>query len=352
MTAAPPPRIEPREPPYPDALGNTLKRMMPPGIEPLKLFRTVAWNEHVLERFRTTGAYLLNFGKLEPIDREIVIHRTCARCGCEYEWGVHAAVFARQVGLSEEPDRGNRPGRRERSRLVAPPVPARPARRRAPRRRGRLRRPLGRARTDLGATRADRADRARGLLPPGLVRGERGAGRTRGRCRVLSSGGSPHRIVSLGVKRRWKILGAVVVVIAVLLAVNTIVANRDTEPAKADGGRIVEPAGRRPPGARGWQPAGPGGRPHPWLDRLDPLVRPAHAAARQALPRDPGRPPGARRLGEAEGRLLDGGAGGSRGGGARAARRTAGARRRSLDGRRGRDRARRAPPEAHPRRSP
>ena len=101
MTAAPPPRIEPREPPYPDALGNTLKRMMPPGIEPLKLFRTVAWNEHVLERFRTTGAYLLNFGKLEPIDREIVIHRTCARCGCEYEWGVHAAVFARQVGLSE-----------------------------------------------------------------------------------------------------------------------------------------------------------------------------------------------------------------------------------------------------------
>jgi 4-carboxymuconolactone decarboxylase len=95
------PRIGPLEPPYSEAVGETLRRMMPPGVEPLKLFRTVAWNEHVLERFRTIGAYLLNFGKLEPIEREIVLHRTCARCGCEYEWGVHAAVFARQVGLSE-----------------------------------------------------------------------------------------------------------------------------------------------------------------------------------------------------------------------------------------------------------
>jgi 4-carboxymuconolactone decarboxylase len=101
MSDFPTPRIEPREPPYPDAVAETLRRMMPPGVEPLRLFRTVAWNEHVLERFRGIGAYLLNFGKLDPIDREIVIHRTCARCGCEYEWGVHAAVFAKAVGLSE-----------------------------------------------------------------------------------------------------------------------------------------------------------------------------------------------------------------------------------------------------------
>jgi 4-carboxymuconolactone decarboxylase len=102
MTDVRAPRIKPLEPPYPDALAETLRRMMPPGVEPLKLFRTVAWNEHVLERFRSIGAYLLNFGRLAPIDREIVIHRTCARCGCEYEWGVHAAVFAHAVGLSDE----------------------------------------------------------------------------------------------------------------------------------------------------------------------------------------------------------------------------------------------------------
>jgi alkylhydroperoxidase family enzyme len=30
-----------------------------------------------------------------------VILRTCARCGCDYEWGVHAALFAARVGLSD-----------------------------------------------------------------------------------------------------------------------------------------------------------------------------------------------------------------------------------------------------------
>jgi alkylhydroperoxidase family enzyme len=35
-------------------------------------------------------------------DREIIIDRTCARCQCEYEWGVHVAFFAQRVGLSSE----------------------------------------------------------------------------------------------------------------------------------------------------------------------------------------------------------------------------------------------------------
>ncbi len=34
--------------------------------------------------------------------REIVIDRTCARCGCEYEWGVHVAFFADRVDLTDE----------------------------------------------------------------------------------------------------------------------------------------------------------------------------------------------------------------------------------------------------------
>ena len=35
-------------------------------------------------------------------DREIVIDRTCARCGCKYERGVHVAFFAERAGLSSE----------------------------------------------------------------------------------------------------------------------------------------------------------------------------------------------------------------------------------------------------------
>ena len=96
------PRIAPLEPPYEPQVAETLRRMMPPDVEPLRLFRTVARNPAILERFRTTGAYLLNFGCVDPLDREILLHRTCARCGCEYEWGVHAVAFGRPFGMSEE----------------------------------------------------------------------------------------------------------------------------------------------------------------------------------------------------------------------------------------------------------
>jgi hypothetical protein len=35
-------------------------------------------------------------------DREILIDRTCVRCGAEYEWGVHVRFFAERVGLTAE----------------------------------------------------------------------------------------------------------------------------------------------------------------------------------------------------------------------------------------------------------
>lgn len=95
-------RIAPLDPPYDPQVADTLRRMMPPGVEPLHLFRTVARNPAILDRFRSVGAYLLNFGSVEPLDREILLHRTCARCGCEYEWGVHAVAFGRPLGMSEE----------------------------------------------------------------------------------------------------------------------------------------------------------------------------------------------------------------------------------------------------------
>lgn len=96
------PRISALEPPYEGRVAETLRRMMPPGVEPLRLFRTVAHNPAILERFRTTGAYILNFGRVEPLEREVLLHRTCARCDCEYEWGVHVVAFGRPLGLSED----------------------------------------------------------------------------------------------------------------------------------------------------------------------------------------------------------------------------------------------------------
>jgi alkylhydroperoxidase family enzyme len=96
------PRLPPVEPPYDADLARTLERLMPPGVPPLNLFLTIAHNPTILDKFRSTGAYLLNFATLPAKDREIVIHRTCARCGCEYEWGVHAAFYGERVGLTED----------------------------------------------------------------------------------------------------------------------------------------------------------------------------------------------------------------------------------------------------------
>jgi 4-carboxymuconolactone decarboxylase len=103
--SAPPtaPRIAPLEPPYEPQVKTLLEKWMPPGskIEPLRLFRTLAVHEQLASRMRPQGAAILGHGCIEPRDREIVIHRTCARTGAEYEWGVHAIAYGKPVGLNE-----------------------------------------------------------------------------------------------------------------------------------------------------------------------------------------------------------------------------------------------------------
>jgi len=98
------PRIPPLEPPYEPGVAEILEKWMPPGspVEPLALFRTLAVHDELAARMRPLGAGILGHGRVEPRDREIVIHRTCARAGAEYEWGVHAIAFGQPLGLSAE----------------------------------------------------------------------------------------------------------------------------------------------------------------------------------------------------------------------------------------------------------
>ena len=51
---------------------------------------------------RPLGSGILGHGRVDPRDREVIIHRTCARAGAEYEWGVHAVAFGKPLGLSDE----------------------------------------------------------------------------------------------------------------------------------------------------------------------------------------------------------------------------------------------------------
>ncbi|MFI5000726.1 MAG: carboxymuconolactone decarboxylase family protein [Reyranellales bacterium] len=89
------PRIAPAQPPYDPPIAEALGRIMPPGVEPLVLFRTMARSPRVFSRMFAGG--LLDKGPLSLRQREIVIDRTTARLGCEYEWGVHVALFAQKV---------------------------------------------------------------------------------------------------------------------------------------------------------------------------------------------------------------------------------------------------------------
>jgi alkylhydroperoxidase family enzyme len=95
-------RIEPVQPPYSPQVAERLDAMMPPGTPPFLVFRTFARNIPMAAAMTGWGRYELSKGLSLPMrDREIVIDRTCARCGCEYEWGVHVAFFARRVDLSD-----------------------------------------------------------------------------------------------------------------------------------------------------------------------------------------------------------------------------------------------------------
>ena len=88
-------RIAPLSPPYGPELQATFDQVMPEGVDPLGLFRTLAVNGRVYQRFYAGG--LLDRGLLTLRQREIVINRTCALNRCEYEWGVHIAWFAAKV---------------------------------------------------------------------------------------------------------------------------------------------------------------------------------------------------------------------------------------------------------------
>ncbi len=98
-----PPRVAPLEPPYDADVAALLATMTPPDApEPLALARVLAKNAALAARMAATGGHFLGLGSTLPVrDREIVIDRTCARCGAEYAWGVHVGAFARAAGLTD-----------------------------------------------------------------------------------------------------------------------------------------------------------------------------------------------------------------------------------------------------------
>ncbi len=99
-------RIAPLEPPYEADVAAQLETMMPAGVPPIGLFRTFVRNLPMAQAMGGWGSYELSKRlSLSMRQRELVIDRVTARCGCEYEWGVHLAFFADRVGLTPEQQR-------------------------------------------------------------------------------------------------------------------------------------------------------------------------------------------------------------------------------------------------------
>lgn len=93
------PRIDPLAKPYPAEFEAAMKVLMR-GADPFVLFTTLAKHNRAWSKFG--GGSLLDKGSpLSLRQREVVINRTTARCGCEYEWGVHVAGFAHHIGLDQ-----------------------------------------------------------------------------------------------------------------------------------------------------------------------------------------------------------------------------------------------------------
>lgn len=92
-------RIEPLQPPFEGRRGEDLKKVFG-DRDPFILFTTVASSERAWKKFR--GGSMLDTQLLTLREREIVIDRTCARTRCEWEWGVHVMVFAKQAGLTRD----------------------------------------------------------------------------------------------------------------------------------------------------------------------------------------------------------------------------------------------------------
>jgi len=96
-------RIAAMSAPYEPEIARRLDAMMPPGVPPIGLFRTFVHNLPMTDAMAEWGAYELGPPlSLSMREREILIDRTCARCGAEYEWGVHIMFYAERVGLTPD----------------------------------------------------------------------------------------------------------------------------------------------------------------------------------------------------------------------------------------------------------
>ena len=97
---SPGPRIRPLPRDERDERTQALLDGMGPGGDDMHLFTTLARHPRLLKRWGAFGGTLLFRGTLSGPDREVLILRTAANTGADYEWGHHLEI-GRREGLSD-----------------------------------------------------------------------------------------------------------------------------------------------------------------------------------------------------------------------------------------------------------
>ena len=93
-------RLAPATAPYPDRVQAAFDRMPRSWMPPFRLFTTLARHPELFERFIRGAPSYLPGTRLSIRQREVLLHRVTARCGCEYEWGMRVHYFAGEAGLT------------------------------------------------------------------------------------------------------------------------------------------------------------------------------------------------------------------------------------------------------------
>ncbi|MBV9193621.1 MAG: carboxymuconolactone decarboxylase family protein [Solirubrobacterales bacterium] len=92
------PRVEPVAADHDDATAAALAELGPP----IALFGVLARRPDRARAIAQWGRYYLSRRvALTLRQRELVIDRTTALCGADYEWGIHIEVFAEKAGLTD-----------------------------------------------------------------------------------------------------------------------------------------------------------------------------------------------------------------------------------------------------------
>ncbi|QDO96056.1 carboxymuconolactone decarboxylase family protein [Ferrovibrio terrae] len=95
-------RISPVTQPYAADVQAAFARLPADWGPPFALFTALARDPDLLQRFLRGSVGYRPDSRLTLRQREVLLLRVCANCGCRYEWGLRVHFFSRQAGITPD----------------------------------------------------------------------------------------------------------------------------------------------------------------------------------------------------------------------------------------------------------